>query len=190
MADLKSDVFPADIDAGQRFSALFKERGAQLRWLLFSFNGRISPGVCLLSLLLIWGVPALIFFLIVSLADSGLATLARPLAKIDSDGTVSTVALFVAVPLAFWINWAVSLKRAHDFGKSWGTILLCGILSNIPYLGWIFAFAPVFWPADDGANEYGQASGWKNRPRPAPVEAAAATESVSPAQSASSAESA
>ena len=166
MADIQTSENSQEVDPGQRVSESMKLRLEQLKWVLFSFKGRLNRLQFLGCVLLVYGVPLGSYFLITSLPESGLLTISRPVsaAFAEPSGIGGTIALIIAVPLFFWITWAVGVKRAHDFGKTWLMLVGLGVLSNIPYIGLIFALVPFLWKGDETSNEFGTGAGWDNRP--------------------------
>lgn len=162
MAETNNDLTMADTSAGEHLSANAKQHAARLLWLLFSHRGRISRGVFFCSGLLVYGLPALTIFLVAAFFESGLTTIAAPLSRIDD--SILEGALFVAVPPFIWINWMISLKRFHDFGRGAGTMILVWIGGAIPYIGFVFGFIPLAVSGTDGPNEFGPGPGWRNHP--------------------------
>jgi len=164
MDELQSQAF--EIDDGAAASSLLRLRLRQMRWFLFSFRGRISRLQFLSGGLCIYGVPLLAIFLITSLPDSGILTIAQPVQGSTLGGPISDVAKFVGLVVAgvlfVWINWAITLKRFHDFDRSFGTMILAGLLSAIPYIGWIPILVPVVVSGTPGWNQYGSGPGWRH----------------------------
>jgi uncharacterized membrane protein YhaH (DUF805 family) len=107
------------------------------RWLLFSFEGRISRRVWWL-----WGAAALIgmaLYLTVVLRVAGVSQ--------------QTTDLVVNL-LLFWPALAVSVKRWHDRDKSgWWALV-----AFVPVIGWIWVLIENgLMRGTTGANRYGEA---------------------------------
>jgi uncharacterized membrane protein YhaH (DUF805 family) len=60
------------------------------------------------------------------------------------------IALVVSLPVVF-SSWTVGAQRCRDFGWTGWAMLI----TVIPYVGWIFAFAILFIPGNQGSNRYG-----------------------------------
>ena len=57
----------------------------------------------------------------------------------------------VLIPVAIWINFAVSAQRWHDLGKSgWWSLIMF-----IPFGGLVFLVIMAFISGNDGDNKYG-----------------------------------
>jgi uncharacterized membrane protein YhaH (DUF805 family) len=122
---------------------------ARAIWFFFRFDGRIGRIPYLAGVVAAACVGFWVYWIVLALVhESGAA-----------------VAFWLALPLVLWITWAVSLKRAHDFNRSWGTALGLIVLGLVPYIGVLSGLVMLAWPGTAGDNEYGPGTGWKNRPR-------------------------
>ena len=160
MQEVESKVQVAEVDHGERQSEALRLRVRQLRWFLFGFKGRIHRKHFLVGLLAVYGIPGLLYFLVLSLPDSGLWTISRPFRQSAAGDTAETIALVVGGFFLLWVNWAIGLKRFHDFDRSVGTMILLALLGAIPYVGWIPALSPFFIGGTPGYNQYGAGPGW------------------------------
>jgi uncharacterized membrane protein YhaH (DUF805 family) len=127
-------------------------------WFFFLFDGRIGRLAYLGG-----GIVVTLLFMelyYVMLAVIPWSTLPDWIANTDK---VLYVAIAAAAPLPLWISWAIAVKRAHDFKRSWGTVLLLTMAAIIPIVQFA-TLAPIFIPGTRRPNEYGAGAGWKNRP--------------------------
>lgn len=132
---------------------------SRIVWFLFRFDGRTGRIPYLAGLVFVSAVSVFAYFALLDLMpwQSMLSDTQR------KSETQIAAALFVVVPFFLWMTWAISVKRAHDFNRSWGIVILLTLLSWIPYIGVVFAFIPVFWPGTPGPNDYGPGTGYENR---------------------------
>jgi uncharacterized membrane protein YhaH (DUF805 family) len=139
---------------------------AQLRWLLFSFRGRISPKVWLVSNLLL-----VIFSTLILIILRGF--LPEPGASLSSSDSVLGLIVLSVLLLNVWISWALALKRLHDYGRSWGTLfgvvvlllfvpVMCTAVGINPILTLIVLCALMMQPGKSGPNKYAAGQGWWN----------------------------
>jgi uncharacterized membrane protein YhaH (DUF805 family) len=133
---------------------------ARIVWFLFRFSGRTGRIAYFAGMVFVSAISVYLYFAVLDLLpwQSMLSEVQR------KTETQIAIAIALVMPLGLWMTLAVGVKRAHDFNRSWGTVIALTVLSWIPYLGVVFAFVPVFWPGTKGPNSYGQGTGWKNRP--------------------------
>src|SRR5882672_8727758 len=138
---------------------------------IFSFNGRIGRGAFFLIqifLLLMLGAAVATYDGILSYGVQELLTIATPLVHgyanrelvstfdLIGGGDELRIALAVLCFIAWYIlGLSASVRRFHDFGYSGWTLVPLGLLSAIPYIGWLFGLMPYFVPGDEGPNQYG-----------------------------------
>lgn len=119
---------------------------SSLFWLFFALSGRVSRAAYFLAGLLMAVIQVFLFYRF-------------SLAPVDSMASQTwanafTIALFISL----WCNFALSVKRLHDFGKP-GFFALSLF---IPFVS-IAAFVILcIFPGDPGTNQYGQRT---NAPR-------------------------
>ena len=158
----------APVDAAERFSRSWRDRFAQLRWLLFSFSGRIKRSTFLFSMVLVYAVPVAVYVLAVLILDSGILAIGGSVSETFSE-TAEIAGLVFAIPLFAWINLAVTFKRLHDYGASLGMFLTINIVSIIPFIGPVIGLFLLFRSGDSGANMYGNGPGWRADQEPLDV---------------------
>lgn len=116
--------------------------------LLFSLDGRIGR--------LSWWLGSLVPVLILVLGSAMVGVVGA--GKHNASGTADLVVLlplFIVIPVAFWINLCVTVKRYHDRGKS--GIWFCVML--IPFIGGIWQLVECgFLAGDAGTNGYERTS--------------------------------
>jgi uncharacterized membrane protein YhaH (DUF805 family) len=110
----------------------------QLFWLFFGLNGRISPAVYFLAGLLVFIMQLFPIYRIMLVAEGSAAAQGWGLA------------FLAAVLVAAWANFALTVKRLHDFGKpaGWAAVTLI--------IGFIVFIVLAFVKGDAGPNRYGE----------------------------------
>lgn len=124
---------------------LAEQRG--LRWLLFSFDGRIRRRTFwLTNLAVAGGIYALVF------AFALLAYLAFDEQQASMvGGLVMGVVFVVYVPL-LWVSLALQVKRWHDRGKGGAWVFI----NFVPLIGPLWALAELgFLRGTEGPNQFG-----------------------------------
>jgi uncharacterized membrane protein YhaH (DUF805 family) len=107
----------------------------ELRWVLFSWDGRIGRLQYLLGLIL---------SILCVFVGAGLASIAR-------GAGWAGIALIVPFVAFFWIKFAIAVKRLHDLGKSGGWCLLL----FVPIVGFVVALTFLLAPGEEHDNQYG-----------------------------------
>lgn len=119
------------------------------KWLLFSFDGRITRGEYWKgSILAGLALGAILLALLIPLGMSGLL-------KSSDSGAPSILLMAIAVVFAvpfIWLSLAIGVKRWHDRGKSgWWTLI-----AVVPYIGSIWSFVECgCLRGTPGPNPYG-----------------------------------
>lgn len=112
---------------------------SSLLWLFFGLSGRVSRAAYLLAGLLMAVLQVFLFYRFT------LAPAESPAS--ESWATAFSIALFVSL----WCNFALSVKRLHDFGKPG----LLAVTLFIPVVS-IAAFVVLcIYPGEPGPNRYG-----------------------------------
>ncbi len=119
---------------------------ASVTWLLFGLSGRASRSAYFLGGLL---VAVFQLFAMYHLLQTEPYT-----AESDLWSTIFSVILLVSL----WINFALNVKRLHDFGKP-GIIAVVTFVPIVTFFAFI-AFCVI--PGDPGPNQYGATT---NAPR-------------------------
>jgi uncharacterized membrane protein YhaH (DUF805 family) len=108
-----------------------------LTWFFFGLSGRINPAACLLGGLFIFVLQMFIFY---KLMQFGPGT---------PGAAFWEMLLSVAVLVCVWVNFALTAKRFHDFGKPAGFAVLSLIFGLILYI------ILYFIKGDTGPNRFG-----------------------------------
>lgn len=117
-----------------------------LFWLFFGFSGRVSRAAYLLAGLLMAVLQVFLFYRFTIAPADSMAS--------QSWASAFSIALFISL----WCNFALSVKRLHDFGKP-GVIALTLFIPVVS----IAAFVVLcIFPGEPGPNEYGERT---NSPR-------------------------
>jgi uncharacterized membrane protein YhaH (DUF805 family) len=117
-----------------------------LAWFFFSLSGRVSRSAYLLAGLLLAVIQAFLLY-------------RYTLAPQDSSaGEGWAFAFWIAVVVSVWANFALSVKRLHDFGKPG----LIAVTLFIPVVSIVAFVVLCLYPGDAGPNQYGQRT---NAPR-------------------------
>lgn len=111
---------------------------AQLTWLFFRLNGRISRAVYLLAGVLANLVPAFLLYRFMLVPEGTTAS------------TVWAFAFFLGGIVSIWSIFALSVKRLHDFGKP-GILAVALFIPVVSYVAFV-VFCLV--PGDNGPNQY------------------------------------
>lgn len=111
---------------------------AQLTWLFFRLDGRISRAVYLLAGVLANMVPAFLLYRFMLAPEE------------STSSGIWAFAFFIGGIVSIWSIFALSVKRLHDFGKP-GILAVSLFIPVISYIAFI-VFCVV--PGDEGPNRY------------------------------------
>jgi len=117
-----------------------RKRNYSLKWLFFSFSGRIRASTFFLSAVLIVSMHAYIVIQITRTPETSW--------QFGAWGLVYLIVLLVSA----WAGFALAFKRLHDMGYSG----LLAVIMFIPMLSLLFFFALCFWPGNHGRNKFGE----------------------------------
>lgn len=158
MNDSTPPLPSASVNAGDHYSTKIRSGLASVVWALFSMRGRMSRTTFLFCF------PFVYCLLLVPYLFTGIfGPAASPLGGDDNE-LLTSFAEVVGVILMIWASWATHLKRAHDFGRGFGTVLLFNLLGLIPYLGLLGPLYFLFKAGDPLANSFGTEAGRAGRP--------------------------
>lgn len=110
---------------------------AKLTWLFFGLSGRINPAACLLGGLFVFVLQMFMFYKLMQFGPD------------TESAAFWEILLSVAVLICVWVNFALTAKRFHDFGKPTAFAALSLIFGLILYL------VLYFIKGDAGPNKYG-----------------------------------
>lgn len=113
---------------------------AQMRWLFFSFSGRVSRAPYVLAALLMTVVLGFLLYRVILAQESGGGS-----GMWDVLFSIGTIA-------ALWAQAALGVKRVHDLGRP-------GIFAAALFLPALNAIAFIvlcILPGEQGPNQYGQ----------------------------------
>lgn len=114
-------------------------RTLSLKWLFFSFKGRIARQSYILSIIFMQILFVLVVYQIVQ-------------AKGNEDRLAFWGLVFIALAgVAFWSGLALSVKRLHDLSLPWPLV----ILQFIPPILWFFILFLMAMPSKQETNEHG-----------------------------------
>jgi uncharacterized membrane protein YhaH (DUF805 family) len=148
-----------NLDQAEQFVRKTKLQITKLMWLLFSCNGRIGRAPYFWSIFIQLGIAVLGYLIITSIYNTNLITIFHHNSSSTSKEALETLIIIGLIPF-LWSNWAITLKRYHDFNSSWGTMLIVALISElIPFFGLV-----GFAKGTQGPNRYGASPGWINRP--------------------------
>jgi uncharacterized membrane protein YhaH (DUF805 family) len=121
--------------------------GADWKWLMFSFEGRIPRSKYWLGTTVLMGV-----LVSVGLFTAFFAGVTSEVGAPDDPSPLAYVPFGLLVLFAIWASLALSIKRWHDRGKSGFWVLI----NLIPYIGGLWAFIENGCLAGDATwNNYG-----------------------------------
>ena len=110
-----------------------------LKWLFFSFKGRIARQSYILSIIFMQILFGLVVYQIVR-------------AEGNEDKLALWGLIFIALAgAAFWSGLALSVKRLHDLDLPWPLV----ILQFIPPIMWFFILFLMVMPSKQETNEHG-----------------------------------
>jgi uncharacterized membrane protein YhaH (DUF805 family) len=110
---------------------------SKLTWLFFGLSGRISPAACLLGGLFVFVLQMFLFY---------------KLMRVDPETSAAhfwEAILSVMVLLSVWVNFALTAKRFHDFGKPTAFAAFSLLFGLVLYI------VLYFIKGDPGPNRYG-----------------------------------
>jgi uncharacterized membrane protein YhaH (DUF805 family) len=111
-----------------------------LIWLFFGLSGRVSRAAYLLAGLLMAVLQVFLFYRFT-------------LAPAESPASESwAMAFSIALFISLWCNFALSVKRLHDFDKPG----LIAVSLFIPIVSIIAFVVLCLYPGDAGPNQYGE----------------------------------
>lgn len=155
-----------NLDPAEIFVRKNKLRFIKLKWLLFGISGRIGRTSLFFSTIMMYGI----CFLLVELID--LILMKNPFlffqhstdVALFTEKDLENINLFIFAIFFIWCNWVLTLKRFHDFNSSFGTMLVVGLVSAIPFVGgFISLYYHFLKEGTQGPNQYGAGPGWINR---------------------------
>ncbi len=110
-----------------------------LKWLFFSFKGRIARQSYILSIIFIQVLFGLVVYRIIRAGE-------------DENQLALWGLVFIALAaISFWCGLALSIKRIHDLGLPWPLV----ILQFIPPIMWFFILFLMVMPSKQETNEHG-----------------------------------
>ncbi|KXU90041.1 hypothetical protein CI15_07680 [Paraburkholderia monticola] len=158
MSDSTPPLPSASVNAGDHYSAKIRNWLASAVWALFSMRGRMS------RLTFLFCFPVGYCLLLLPYLFTGIFGPAASSLRVNDNDLLSASAQIAGLILVIWSNWATQLKRAHDFGRGFGTVLLFNLLGLIPLLGLLGPLYFLFKSGDPNPNRFGAEAGWAGRP--------------------------
>jgi uncharacterized membrane protein YhaH (DUF805 family) len=138
---------------------------------IFTFKGRINRTAFLLTqifLILTLAAGLATFEGILSHGLQELLTISTPLVhrhahpaivgffdRIGGDDPLRVVILGACVLAWYFLAFATTVRRFHDFGSSAGGAIVLNLVGLIPYIGALLQILPFALPGDPAPNEYG-----------------------------------
>jgi uncharacterized membrane protein YhaH (DUF805 family) len=110
---------------------------SQLAWLFFSLSGRVGRGPYFLAGLFVLIVQMFLFYQVLRFPEGSAA------------GQGWALAFMVVAFVSLWANFALTVKRLHDFGRP-GALALVTLI-----VGFIVFIVLAFVRGDQGPNRYG-----------------------------------